>query len=110
MAIKVGINGFGRMGRLVVRAAWGAPDISFVQINEPAADPATLAHLLNFDSVHGRWDHQASALEHGLAIDDTGDCLAIGSSTGNVWVSENGGDEWVQVSSTLPQIYAVRWG
>lgn len=70
MAIKVGINGFGRMGRLVVRAAWGAPDISFVQINEPAADPATLAHLLNFDSVHGRWDHQASALEHGLAIDD----------------------------------------
>ena len=70
MAIKVGINGFGRMGRLVVRAAWGDPDISFVQINEPAADPATLAHLLNFDSVHGRWDHQASALEHGLAIDD----------------------------------------
>ena len=47
---------------------------------------------------------------HGLAIDDTGDCLAIGSSTGNVWVSENGGDEWQQVSSTLPQVYAVRWG
>ena len=46
---------------------------------------------------------------HGLAIDDTGDCLAMGSSTGNLWVSKNGGDAWVQVSSTLPQVYAVRW-
>jgi hypothetical protein len=46
---------------------------------------------------------------HGLAIDDTGDKLAMGSTTGNVWVSENGGDAWEQVSSTLPQVYAVRW-
>jgi hypothetical protein len=46
---------------------------------------------------------------HGLAIDDTGERLAMGSTTGNVWVSENAGDEWVQVSSTLPQVYAVRW-
>jgi hypothetical protein len=46
---------------------------------------------------------------HGLAIDDTGKKLAMGSTTGNVWVSENGGDSWAQVSSTLPQVYAVRW-
>lgn len=46
---------------------------------------------------------------HGLAIDETGDCLVMGSSTGNLWVSENQGDSWQQVSSTLPQIYAVRW-
>jgi hypothetical protein len=46
---------------------------------------------------------------HGLAIDDTGNKLAMGSTTGNVWVSENGGDSWKEVSTTLPQVYAVRW-
>jgi hypothetical protein len=46
---------------------------------------------------------------HGLAIDDSGKKLAMGSTTGNVWVSENSGDSWKQVSSTLPQVYAVRW-
>lgn len=61
MTIKVGINGFGRMGRLTLRAAWGWPEIEFVQINDPAGDAATLAHLLNFDSVHGRWAHEATA-------------------------------------------------
>ena len=46
---------------------------------------------------------------HGLAIDETGKCLVMGSSTGNLWVSENQGDSWQNVSSTMPQIYAVRW-
>jgi hypothetical protein len=46
---------------------------------------------------------------HGLSIDDTGEKLAMGSSTGNLWVSENSGDAWVQVSGNLPQVYAVRW-
>ena len=46
---------------------------------------------------------------HGLAIDGSGKRLAMGSTTGNLWVSENGGEGWKQVSSTLPQIYAVRW-
>lgn len=59
MTIKTGINGFGRMGRLTLRSAWGNPALEFVQINDPAADAATLAHLLNFDSVHGRWKHEA---------------------------------------------------
>jgi glyceraldehyde 3-phosphate dehydrogenase len=59
MAIKVGINGFGRMGRLTLRAAWGWPELEFVQINDPAGDAATLAHLLNFDSVHGRFAYEA---------------------------------------------------
>ncbi|MBO2631397.1 ArsJ-associated glyceraldehyde-3-phosphate dehydrogenase [Shewanella algae] len=57
MTIKMGINGFGRMGRLVLRAAWDWPELEFVQINDPAGDAATLAHLLEFDSVHGRWPH-----------------------------------------------------
>ncbi len=61
MTIKVGINGFGRIGRMALRAAWGWPEIEFVHINDPGADAATHAHLLNFDSVHGRWRHEARA-------------------------------------------------
>ncbi|HBI77975.1 MAG TPA: type I glyceraldehyde-3-phosphate dehydrogenase, partial [Marinobacter adhaerens] len=59
--IKVGINGFGRIGRLALRAAWGWPDMEFVAINDPGADTGTLAHLLNFDSIHGRWSREATA-------------------------------------------------
>ena len=61
MTVKVGINGFGRMGRLALRAAWEWPELEFVQINDPAGDAATLAHLLTFDSVHGIWHHEATA-------------------------------------------------
>ena len=60
MAIRVGINGFGRMGRLSMRAAFDWADFEIVQINDPAGDAATLAHLLTFDSVHGRWHHDAT--------------------------------------------------
>ena len=69
MTIRVGINGFGRMGRLTLRAAWDNADIQFVQINDPAGDAAMLAHLLNFDSVHGRWEHEATADGDALVID-----------------------------------------
>ena len=69
MALNVGINGFGRMGRLTLRAAWGDPSIAFTQINDPAGDPVTLAHLLNFDSIHGRWAHEAHADGDALVID-----------------------------------------
>ncbi len=61
MTIRIGINGFGRMGRLALRAAWDWPEVEIVQLNDPAGDAATLAHLLNFDSVHGRWQHEAVA-------------------------------------------------
>ncbi|ENY3126587.1 ArsJ-associated glyceraldehyde-3-phosphate dehydrogenase [Vibrio cholerae] len=57
MAIKVGINGFGRIGRLALRASFDWPEIEFVQINDVAGDAAALAHLLEFDSVQGRWHH-----------------------------------------------------
>lgn len=70
MKLKIGVNGFGRIGRLCVRAAWDWPDIEFVQINDPAADAATFAHLLNFDSVHGRWRYQAESDEQHLLIGD----------------------------------------
>lgn len=69
MTIRIGINGFGRMGRLTLRAAWDNPDFQFVQINDPAGDAATFAHLLNFDSVHGRWDREIRADADALVIE-----------------------------------------
>jgi len=68
MSIKVGINGFGRIGRLALRAAWDWPEFDFVHINDPAGDAATHAHLLNFDSVHGRWQHQADSDDQHILI------------------------------------------
>ncbi|QVM93156.1 ArsJ-associated glyceraldehyde-3-phosphate dehydrogenase [Pseudomonas entomophila] len=61
MAIKVGINGFGRIGRLALRASWDWAEFEFVQINDPAGDAETHAHLINFDSIHGRWHREARA-------------------------------------------------
>ncbi|USD32416.1 MULTISPECIES: ArsJ-associated glyceraldehyde-3-phosphate dehydrogenase [Vibrio] len=61
MTVKVGINGFGRIGRLALRAAFDWEELEFVQINDVAGDAATLAHLLEFDSVQGRWSHEVKA-------------------------------------------------
>ncbi len=52
MAVKVGINGFGRIGRMVFRAAYTRDDVEFLALND-LTDPNTLAHLLKYDSVHG---------------------------------------------------------
>ena len=68
MSIKIGINGFGRVGRLVLRAAWDWPEFEFVHINDPAGDATTLAHLLTFDSVHGRWKHEATADANAIVV------------------------------------------
>ncbi|UZM13067.1 ArsJ-associated glyceraldehyde-3-phosphate dehydrogenase [Pseudomonas kielensis] len=69
MAIKIGINGFGRIGRLALRASWDWPDFEFVQINDPAGDAETHAHLINFDSVHGRWHREAGAEGDSVVIE-----------------------------------------
>ncbi len=68
MTIKIGINGFGRIGRLALRAAFDWPELEFIQINDPAGNPEAHAHLLNFDSVHGRWQHEANFNTDGLII------------------------------------------
>ncbi|MEC6823095.1 ArsJ-associated glyceraldehyde-3-phosphate dehydrogenase [Photobacterium piscicola] len=57
MTIKVGINGFGRIGRLALRAAFDWPEVEFVLINDVAGDVNALSHLLEFDSIQGRWEH-----------------------------------------------------
>lgn len=53
--MRVAINGFGRMGRLALRAAHDSPGLDFVAVNEPAMDATAAAHLLEFDSVQGTW-------------------------------------------------------
>jgi glyceraldehyde 3-phosphate dehydrogenase len=58
MAIRIGINGFGRIGRLALRAGWGIRDLEFAHINEISGDGVASAHLLCFDSVHGRWNRE----------------------------------------------------
>lgn len=66
---RVAINGFGRIGRLALRAAWHRDDIEFVHVNELHGDAATAAHLLCFDSVHGRWDREAAGDGDRLTVD-----------------------------------------
>ncbi len=58
--MRVGINGFGRMGRLALRAAFAREELIPVAVNEPHADDSTLALLMEFDSVQGRWDQACS--------------------------------------------------
>jgi len=69
MRARIGINGFGRMGRLALRAAWGWPDFEFVHINEVKGDSGVAAHLLTFDSVHGRWDVEVVARKNAIAVE-----------------------------------------
>ena len=71
MTIRVGINGFGRMGRLGVRAGWESEAYTVVQVNETATDAAGSAHLLKFDSIHGTWPVECSADDRGMRIGDT---------------------------------------
>ena len=66
--IKIGINGFGRIGRLALRASWHWSEFEFVQINDPAADAATYAHLLKFDSVQGIWSEDVQANDGHIVI------------------------------------------
>ena len=66
--MKIGINGFGRIGRLVFRALWGRPGIELVHVNDAAGDAHTAAHLLAFDSVHGRWQQAIQGNTRGFFV------------------------------------------
>ncbi|MBS1816561.1 MAG: type I glyceraldehyde-3-phosphate dehydrogenase [Acidobacteria bacterium] len=68
MAVRVGINGFGRIGRNIMRAALGDKDIDFVAVND-LTNAATLAHLLKYDSVLGNLDAKVTATADGISVD-----------------------------------------
>ncbi len=68
--VKVGINGFGRIGRLVFRAGLANPDIEFCGIND-LVSPESLAYLLKYDSTHGRFQGQVEAKSDGIVVNGT---------------------------------------
>ena len=67
--MRIGINGFGRIGRLVLRALWDRENIEIMHINDPFGDAKSAAHLLEFDSVHGRWEKSISSTQNKLSIE-----------------------------------------
>ncbi|WP_165857732.1 ArsJ-associated glyceraldehyde-3-phosphate dehydrogenase [Marinobacter sp. JSM 1782161] len=100
--VTFGINGFGRIGRLALRAAFDWPDMQCVAINDPGADAATLAHLLNFDSVHGQWHHNAEADGDALLID--GRRIAISGNTAIADSDWSGCDLVIEASGRMRQV------
>jgi glyceraldehyde 3-phosphate dehydrogenase len=68
MAVKVGINGFGRIGRNIFRSSLGDSEIDFVAVND-LTDTRTLAHLLKYDSVLGNLEHQITSTENGISVE-----------------------------------------
>ena len=69
MAIKVGINGFGRIGRNVLRTALGDKEIDFVAVND-LTDTQTLAHLLKYDSILGNLEEEISHTENTITVNN----------------------------------------
>ncbi len=76
MSIKIGINGFGRIGRLVLRAAMNHPEIEVAAIND-LMDTATIAYLLTYDSVHGKFNAEVKAKEESIEVN--GKAIAVTS-------------------------------
>ncbi len=68
MSVRIAINGFGRIGRLVYRALSGNPGVEVVAVND-LTDPVTLAHLLKYDSVHRRFGHDVRAVDGAIRVD-----------------------------------------
>lgn len=92
MTTRIGINGFGRMGRLAVRALQHHPELLLVHVNEVKGGPATAAHLLEFDSVHGRYQGSVAVAGRSLVIDESPVTFSEFASPGEVPWDEHGVD------------------
>ena len=68
MSIKIGINGFGRIGRLVFRAGLARPDVEFVGINDPGMAPDYMAYMLRYDTIHGQFQGEISFTDDALVV------------------------------------------
>ena len=99
MPIRIGINGFGRIGRYLIRLAAAAPDIELAAVNA-RADNAALAHMLKYDSVHGRFPFPVSATDKGLNVDGR-DVPVTRKPTGEWDWAEYGADLVVETTGTL---------
>jgi glyceraldehyde 3-phosphate dehydrogenase len=101
MSIRIGINGFGRMGRLVLRAAWDRADFEFVHINEIGGGPEMSAHLLEFDSLHGKFGHSPSADGDAIVVDDQRIAYSQHASPGEVPWQDTGVDIVLECSGAF---------
>lgn len=95
---RIGINGFGRMGRLALRAGWDRDDLAFVHVNEVTGGAATGAHLLEFDSVHGRWSRAIEAADDEFAVEGSRVSWSAEPSPGDVAWGDLGVDVVLECS------------
>src|SRR5215468_9171756 len=92
MAVKVGINGFGRIGRNIFRSALGNPDIEFVAVND-LTTPATLAHLLKYDSILGNLPNDVTV---------SGDCIVVDGKSVRVFAERDPAKlDWASVGAQI---------
>lgn len=98
---RIGINGFGRMGRLAFRAASGRSDIEITHVNELKGGPKTAAHLLEFDSVHGRWPKAISAGEDSITVEGKKVTFSDHAKPGDVAWDQFGVDIVLECSGKL---------
>ena len=98
MSIRIGINGFGRIGRLALRAGWGSPELEFVHVNEVQGGPEVAAHLTVFDSVHGRWNHEVASRDGIIVVDGTPVTYSAQTTPGSVPWKERGVDVVLECS------------
>ncbi len=98
---RIGINGFGRMGRLALRAVWDCPDVSIVHVNEIKGGAATAAHLLEFDSVHGRWTRNTTVASDHFTIDGRKVAFTDASKSNEAPWDANGVDIVLECSGKL---------
>lgn len=68
MSVKIGINGFGRIGKLAFKAGIDDPEVEFVAINHPSLTPEYAAYMLRYDTVHGRWDVDVTWDENSITV------------------------------------------
>ena len=107
MTVRVGINGFGRMGRLALRAGWPAPALSFVHVNETKGGAGVAAHLLKFDSVHGRWPRDVTGEAKQICIDGERLSFSESAAPGDVAWEELGVDVVLECSGKFKTAEAL---
>ena len=99
--IRIGINGFGRIGRLAFRAAWGREDLSIVHVNELKGGSQTAAHLLEFDSVHGRWSRDIKSTDKSFTVEGSQIVFSESAFPGDVPWEASGVDVVLECSGKM---------
>ncbi|MFO7964532.1 MAG: type I glyceraldehyde-3-phosphate dehydrogenase [Desulfobacterales bacterium] len=105
MGVRIGINGFGRIGRLLFRAALNHPEIEIAAINDLTA-PSTLAHLLKYDSVHGKLENEITATNDAVIVDKTAIAVTMAKNPADIpW-----GDHAVDIVAECTGIFRDKAG